>query len=621
MNSPNKKVDPLAHKIREALESRQENANSISCDHIATMRFWDVCGGVEKWTHLEEEHLRSCERCRIRESRVSRTVAESDRPAAGRRHDPVMEVTVSSEGGLAIGDPNSPNADEVCVHTTLSTGMRLKVQLRRDERGAPQDELHLTIECEDVRSVGRLLALDISGSESVTSSFIMLAPSQSGHPRSHRKWSTSMMASQVGENVQLWLEEKTLCDIGVFEAELFSEAARLAGLEERRIWLAWAEMAMSHVAVAELSKEELSSSLKSEDVVLRMHATLVSARVSAESASCIRGLIELLEDPEEAVRFAAVQSLGDLKQTESVKPLLRCLKDEPLVRRAVAKAVGRIRAEASIPVLVQLLAADPQPEVRESICHALGRLGTEAAVQELCRAVREEQDDYVRSAAYQALTGIDSPAAVQALVHLRNEEPADSLPDLPAYVSSGSGLALAGDEIVPHFLLPALYGAAVASLSSPMDGSTQDKEVGSQQASGVWLKDSPIHSLALGDSSTDAGSTNSESNEPIRKWKWGDVCEKTPGTATDAATLAAEWSATHQVLSVWLEAPAAATGRPIEVQWLNAEGKACTQTVRSDENGIAVLPSSESPAFGDRLVVGVSVSEGQTFRWEVAFPS
>ena len=137
----------------------------------------------------------------------------------------------------------------------------------------------------------------------------------------------------------------------------------------------------------------------------------------------------------------------------------------------------------------------------------------------------------------------------------------------------------------------------------------------------VWPKDSPIHSLALGGSSADTGLISSESNEPIRKWKWKDVCEKTPGTATDAATLAAEWSATHRLLSVWLEAPASVTGRPIEVQWLNTKGKACTQMVRSDENGIAELPSSESPASGDRLVVDVPGLEGHTLGWEVVFPS
>ena len=134
-------------------------------------------------------------------------------------------------------------------------------------------------------------------------------------------------------------------------------------------------------------------------------------------------------------------------------------------------------------------------------------------------------------------------------------------------------------------------------------------------------QEAPIYSLALGKAPGDKDEESSGSGKPVTKWTWEEVCEKTFGIAHDAAIVAAEWSPTRQVLSVWLEGPqAVAAGGTVEVQWIRTEGDTCTEIAQADENGIAELFAPRSPASGDRLVICASLSEGRTSSWEVAFP-
>jgi HEAT repeat protein len=44
------------------------------------------------------------------------------------------------------------------------------------------------------------------------------------------------------------------------------------------------------------------------------------------------------------------------------------------VRRAAARALGRLEDGASVPALAQLLASDPDPTVRRAAAWALGKI-------------------------------------------------------------------------------------------------------------------------------------------------------------------------------------------------------------------------------------------------------
>ena len=616
MNTSNNNFDRLPHDIRKALLSTCNDEGGGPEGHIEAMRFLRVCSGGQDWTDLEKAHLGDCVVCRTREKRIRHAVSE---PGKDVLHDPVMEFTILPDGGLAIIDQEATGVERIEGHAILGSGAGITVQLQRDPQSASDDNVHLAVQCDDTRSAVHLLSLDMLGGEGAVNSFLMLAPGRSGHLAASRSWSAALMAGQVGKTIQLWLEEKALSDVGVFEAELLPEAARLAGREERRMWLAWAEAAMVRVAPSELPEEEILSSLACSDPVRRMHAALICRRVSGKSKELVTRLIERLSDQEERVRFAAVMGLGTLKAALATEPLVRGLEgDEPLIRRAVAKTLGEIGGEKSTGALVEILAADPQAEVREAACQALGRLGDNEAVQELLRAAREGPDKYVQSAAYQALNGIESPDAAEAIAQLHDEGIADSLRDLPPLDAEVPRMTPSEDEVVPAFLLGALYATAAAAISPPADTSAEATRTLRSKA-GQVDKSLSVPTIALADDDFAAPSTG----EPAEKWMWPAEawdCEDTARTLAKTVgigELQAEWSPGGGVLSVWLEGAAEAV-EVEDVRWLDATRKLQAQG-QGDENGIAELSQAHCPHPGDRLRIRVKSAGRGPVDIEVVF--
>ncbi len=74
---------------------------------------------------------------------------------------------------------------------------------------------------------------------------------------------------------------------------------------------------------------------------------------------------------------------------------LRRAKRTGLVRNACV-AVGNLREERAVPLLIQLLHHDPDPIVREHAAWALGRIATPIAIHSLREAVKRENNEVVR---------------------------------------------------------------------------------------------------------------------------------------------------------------------------------------------------------------------------------
>jgi HEAT repeat protein len=155
-------------------------------------------------------------------------------------------------------------------------------------------------------------------------------------------------------------------------------------------------------------------------------------------------LLGLLDDPDLIVRTTAARSLGRLRSSEAVEPLVRALADETLPRAVVGLALHEIGTDA-IPGLIGLLETDsenvrataveligrlgcasegahllacmddPSAEVRARACRALGRLGS----GEACRRLRQNLDarvPFLRAAAASGLGRMGDPEGLDALM-------------------------------------------------------------------------------------------------------------------------------------------------------------------------------------------------------------
>ena len=124
----------------------------------------------------------------------------------------------------------------------------------------------------------------------------------------------------------------------------------------------------------------------------------------------------------------------------AVTELIKLLSDEePIVRMAVAQALGKIgNPQAVSPLIIAL--GDTDWRVRESAQLALAKIG-EPALSELIKALSENNPD-VREGASYALGFIESPQAIQSLITLLGD------PILTVRETAEEALVNIGDEKV-----------------------------------------------------------------------------------------------------------------------------------------------------------------------------
>jgi HEAT repeat protein len=184
----------------------------------------------------------------------------------------------------------------------------------------------------------------------------------------------------------------------------------------------------------------LTQTLNHEDLIVRLSAikTLgeikdsrsvepLIAMLKDESCGCtaanalvkigkpsVEPLIAALKDKSPIVRRNAAIALGQIKDASAVESLIAALKDEDLiVRRNAATALGQIKdARAAEPLIAAL--KDKSSIVRRDAAIALGQIKDACAVESLI-AVLKDKDAIVRANAVTALGGIGKPA-VEALI-------------------------------------------------------------------------------------------------------------------------------------------------------------------------------------------------------------
>jgi HEAT repeat protein len=141
---------------------------------------------------------------------------------------------------------------------------------------------------------------------------------------------------------------------------------------------------------------ELLDGLRDADMFVRVHATDALIRIGE---AAIEGLLLALQDERAAVRRAAAKALGKIKHSKAVVGLRQSIHDvDADVRRFAAQALGRIGDESSVDVLGVAL-RDGEVRVRKAAPGALWDLG-EAALPVLREALNDPNPQTTIIAAY-----------------------------------------------------------------------------------------------------------------------------------------------------------------------------------------------------------------------------
>jgi HEAT repeat protein len=157
---------------------------------------------------------------------------------------------------------------------------------------------------------------------------------------------------------------------------------------------------LNHVG-ATLGRIGIEAKVAVPEIITRLNAEgpdvppgVVSALgdLGSGNQEAIRALIDAFEQGDKGLRRAAARALGKLKTEQAVLPFVNALKKRPAneAHFEIVLSLGEIGAQAarSVPELVQILGAqDADIELHGAVITALGRIGPGArqAVPELKR--------------------------------------------------------------------------------------------------------------------------------------------------------------------------------------------------------------------------------------------
>lgn len=171
--------------------------------------------------------------------------------------------------------------------------------------------------------------------------------------------------------------------------------------------------------------------LKDPDWAVRREAVITLGEMGDER--CVEPLVRSLRDGDWQVREVAIEALG-MVGSPAVELLIKQLRDWD-IRKYAIKALGKIRDERVLEPLIAQLRSD---EFKEDATDALVELG-QPAMETLVKALKDK-DENVRKQAVIALGRIQDPAAVDALIEMLQDR------DWFTRLTAAAALEKIGDE-------------------------------------------------------------------------------------------------------------------------------------------------------------------------------
>lgn len=171
--------------------------------------------------------------------------------------------------------------------------------------------------------------------------------------------------------------------------------------------------------------------LKDPDWAVRREAVVTLGEMGDER--CVKPLVDALRDSDWQVREAAVEAIGQVG-SPAVEYLVKMLRDWD-IRKYAIRCLGKIKDERVLDPLMQQLHSD---EFKDDATEALVELGS-PAVGRLVAALKDK-NEMVRKQAIIALGRIKDPAAVEPLIEMLKD------PDWFARLTAAAALEQIGDE-------------------------------------------------------------------------------------------------------------------------------------------------------------------------------
>lgn len=198
--------------------------------------------------------------------------------------------------------------------------------------------------------------------------------------------------------------------------------------------------------------DPLIAALKDTNIGVRWAA--VDALGEIKDSRAVEPLIATLKDTDFNVRDSAAKDLGELKDSRAVVPLIDAMKEDTetraaaleshwqafpqsvdktadlnilidalcRVQRDAVEALGKINDPRALEPLIDAL-KDTDSDVRGSAAEALGRIKDPRAIEPLVAALGKETDMFIRSGTARALAGIGAPVVEPLIAALKNPDP------------------------------------------------------------------------------------------------------------------------------------------------------------------------------------------------------
>ena len=135
-----------------------------------------------------------------------------------------------------------------------------------------------------------------------------------------------------------------------------------------------------------------------------VRAAAIAVASAFDDPRIVPSTIALLKDSDWWIRIAAADTLGRLKDSRAVEPLMAALSD-PDVRWAAVESLGRIGDPRSLPALGKML-ADPTPDVRIEVMQALRHFKHAQVQNALLQMAANDPERTVRARAIDILDEI-----------------------------------------------------------------------------------------------------------------------------------------------------------------------------------------------------------------------